>query len=413
MHKDYAIDVTQVREDFPILKTKVNSHPLVYFDNASTSQKPNSVIDAVSDYYQRYNSNIHRGVHELSELATEAYLKAKEKIATFINAESIDEIVFTRGTTESINLVASSWGRSNIAKGDSIILTEMEHHSNIVPWQLLAKEKEGKLEYIGIDNDGVLIEQDLEECLKRSPKLVGVTQMSNVLGTINSVKEIIKQAHKNGSKVLVDGAQSVPHMPVDVQELDCDFLAFSGHKMLGPTGIGILYAKREILELMPPYQGGGDMIKEVHLKESRWNDLPWKFEAGTSNISGAIGLGNAIDYLNNIGMYNIMNYEKEYMKYILDNISRIDDLTVYGPRDAELRGGIISFNIGDIHPHDLATILNNEGIAIRSGHHCAQPLMERLGIPATSRASFYIYNTINEADVFIKALDKAREVFNL
>ena len=413
MHKDYAIDVTQVREDFPILKTKVNSHPLVYFDNASTSQKPNSVIDAVSDYYQRYNSNIHRGVHELSELATEAYLKAKEKIATFINAESIDEIVFTRGTTESINLVASSWGRSNIAKGDSIILTEMEHHSNIVPWQLLAKEKEGKLEYIGIDNDGVLIEQDLEECLKRSPKLVGVTQMSNVLGTINSVKEIITQAHKNGSKVLVDGAQSVPHMPVDVQELDCDFLAFSGHKMLGPTGIGILYAKREILELMPPYQGGGDMIKEVHLKESRWNDLPWKFEAGTSNISGAIGLGNAIDYLNNIGMYNIMNYEKEYMKYILDNISRIDDLTVYGPRDAELRGGIISFNIGDIHPHDLATILNNEGIAIRSGHHCAQPLMERLGIPATSRASFYIYNTINEADVFIKALDKAREVFNL
>jgi len=413
LHKDYAIDVTQVREDFPILKTKVNSHPLVYFDNASTSQKPNSVIDAVSDYYQRYNSNIHRGVHELSELATEAYLKAKEKIATFINAESIDEIVFTRGTTESINLVASSWGRSNIAKGDSIILTEMEHHSNIVPWQLLAKEKEGKLEYIGIDNDGVLIEQDLEECLKRSPKLVGVTQMSNVLGTINSVKEIITQAHKNGSKVLVDGAQSVPHMPVDVQELDCDFLAFSGHKMLGPTGIGILYAKREILELMPPYQGGGDMIKEVHLKESRWNDLPWKFEAGTSNISGAIGLGNAIDYLNNIGMYNIMNYEKEYMKYILDNISRIDDLTVYGPRDAELRGGIISFNIGDIHPHDLATILNNEGIAIRSGHHCAQPLMERLGIPATSRASFYIYNTINEADVFIKALDKAREVFNL
>jgi cysteine desulfurase/selenocysteine lyase len=411
-----ALNIKKIREDFPILKRNVSGgKPLVYLDNAATTQKPLAVINAIRDYYMNYNSNIHRAVHQLAEEATLEFEKTREKVAEFINARSTEEIVFTRNATEAINLVAYSWGRANVKNEDSIVITEIEHHSNIVPWQILTAEKGAKLHYVGIDDNGYLKRQEYMDYLDSSKKikLVSVSHMSNVLGTIVPVNEMIKLAHEKGIPVLVDGAQSVPHMQVDVQKMDCDFMAFSAHKMLGPTGVGILYVKKEILEKMPPFIGGGDMIKEVHKYETRYNDLPYKFEGGTPNIADVIGFGAAIDYLNNIGMDKVREHEVELTTYALDKISRVRGVTLYGPRNAKDRGGVISFNIGDIHPHDLATIMNDHGVAIRSGHHCAQVLMERLDVAATSRASFYIYNTKEEVDIFVNALEEARRVFKL
>jgi cysteine desulfurase / selenocysteine lyase len=411
-----ALNIEKIREDFPILKRNVSGgKPLVYLDNAATTQKPLAVINAIRDYYMNYNSNIHRAVHQLAEEATLEFEKTREKVAEFINARSTEEIVFTRNATEAINLVAYSWGRTNVKKGDRIVITEIEHHSNIVPWQILTSEKGAKLEYVGTDDNGYLKLQEYRDYLNSSKKvkLVSVSHMSNVLGTIVPIDEIIKMSHEKGIPILVDGAQSVPHMPVDVQKMDCDFMAFSAHKMLGPTGVGILYAKKEILEKMPPFMGGGDMIKEVHKYHTRYNDLPYKFEGGTPNIGDVIGFAAAIDYLNNIGMDKVREHEVELTGYALDKINRVRGLTVYGPGNTKDRGGVISFNIGDIHPHDLATIMNDHGVAIRSGHHCAQVLMERLDVAATSRASFYIYNTKEEVDIFVSALDEARRLFKI
>ncbi|WP_415282009.1 cysteine desulfurase [Candidatus Nitrososphaera sp. FF02] len=410
-----ALNVDRIREDFPILKrTVMGGKQLVYLDNAATTQKPLAVIDAIHDYYMNYNSNIHRAVHQLAEEATKAYEDTRIKIAKFINAKSTDEIIFTRNTTEAINLVAYSWGRVNIQKGDEIVITEIEHHSNIVPWQILTQEKGAKLDYIGVGDDGYLKMHEYKKYLDSGKvKLVSVSQMSNVLGTITPIDEIIKLAHERGIPVLVDGAQSVPHMPVDVQKMDCEFMAFSAHKMLGPTGVGVLYVKRDLLEKMPPFMGGGDMIKEVHKYETRYNDLPYKFEGGTPNIADVIGFAAAIDYLEKLGMDRVREHEIELTKYALDKIAQVKGVTIYGPMNANDRGGVVSFNIGDIHPHDLATIMNDHGIAIRSGHHCAQVLMERLDVAATSRASFYIYNTKQEVDAFIGALSEARRLFKI
>jgi cysteine desulfurase / selenocysteine lyase len=412
-----ALNVEKIREDFPILKRTVSGgKPLVYLDNAATTQKPLAVIDAIRDYYMNYNSNIHRAVHQLAEEATLEFEKTREKVAEFIHARSTEEIIFTRNATEAINLVAYSWGRANIKKNDRIVISEIEHHSNIVPWQILTSEKGARLEYVGTDDNGYLKMHEYRNYFdgnNNQVKLVSVTHMSNVLGTIVPINEIIKMSHENGTPVFVDAAQSVPHMPVDVQKMDCDFMAFSAHKMLGPTGVGILYVKKEILENMPPFIGGGDMIKEVHKYETRYNDLPYKFEGGTPNIADVIGFSAAIDYLNNIGMDRVREHEVELTKYALDKITRVRGVTLYGPRNIKDRGGVISFNIGDIHPHDLATIMNDHGVAIRSGHHCAQVLMERLDVSATSRASFYIYNTKEEIDIFVGALDEARRLFKI
>jgi cysteine desulfurase/selenocysteine lyase len=406
-----TINITRIRDDFPILKRQVNGKPLIYFDNAATSQKPEVVIDTIDRYYREYNANIHRGIHKLAEEATVAHEDARQKIAKFINAKRSEEIVFTRNGTEAINLVAHAWGRAKVGKGDKIVLTIMEHHSNIVPWQLLAEEKGAEVEFIKINEEGTLLQDDIQGLIDDRTKIVCVTHASNVLGTINPVKEIGRQAHRNGALFLVDVAQSVPHMTVDVRDMDCDFAAFSGHKMLGPTGIGVLYGKSEHLRDMPPFMGGGEMIKEVHTTGASWKELPYKFEAGTPNIEGAIGLGAAVDYLRDIGMRNIHDYEKELTNYALDRMGHVGGLVTYGPKDTEHRVGVVSFNLGDIHAHDLASILDEEGIAIRSGHHCAQPLMEFLNIPAASRVSFYIYNTKEEIDAFITALEKARKLF--
>ncbi len=413
-----ALNTKKIREDFPILKRTVSGgKPLVYLDNAATTQKPLAVINAIHDYYMNYNSNIHRAVHQLAEEATLEFEKTREKVAEFINARSTEEIVFTRNATEAINLIAYSWGRTNVKKEDSIVITELEHHSNIVPWQILTSEKGAKLEYVGIDDNGYLKLQQYMDYLdggnKKKVKLVSVSHMSNVLGTIVPINDMIKMSHEKGIPIVVDGAQSVPHMPVDVQKMDCDFMAFSAHKMLGPTGVGILYVKKEILENMPPFIGGGDMIKEVHKYDTRYNDLPYKFEGGTPNIADVIGFAAAIDYLNKIGMDKVRDHEVELTGYALDKITRVKGVTLYGPRNTKDRGGVISFNIGDIHPHDLATIMNDHGVAIRSGHHCAQVLMERLDVSATSRASFYIYNTKEEIDIFVNALEEARRVFRI
>lgn len=410
-----TLNPENIRKDFPILQRMVhNNKPLVYFDNAATTQKPIQVINSIQNYYLNYNSNIHRAVHQLAEEATAAYELTRDKIAKFINVKNREELVFVRGTTEAINLVAYSWGRQNVCKGDIIVTTEYEHHSNIVPWQLLTKEKEAKLEYIGVDDNGELLLDQLDNYLETGKvKLVTFSHVSNVLGTISNAEEIIKRCHKKGVKVLVDGAQSVPHMQVDIQKLDCDFFAFSAHKMLGPTGVGILWARKEILEQMQPFNGGGDMIREVHKYETSWNDLPYKFEAGTPNIADVIGFSAAIDYLDNIGMDKVREHEIELTKYALDLISQVKAIKLYGTPDMKKRGGVISFNLGDIHPHDLATIIDEDGIAIRSGHHCAQVLMERLDVSATSRASFYIYNTKEEVDVFIRSLNRAKELFRL
>ena len=410
-----ALNVSKIREDFPILRRKLNGNKaLVYLDNAATTQKPLSVINAICEYYMNYNSNIHRAVHQLAEEATVAYETTREKIAKFINARSPSEIIFTRNATEAINLVSYSWGRMNIERDDRIVITEIEHHSNIVPWQILSIEKAAKLEYISVDDRGYLSFHDYERYLQSNKvKLVCLSQMSNVLGTIVPVDEMIKMAHNDGIQVLIDGAQSVPHLPVNVQKMDCDFMAFSAHKMLGPTGVGVLYVKEEILEKMSPFIGGGDMIKEVHKYRTVYNDIPYKFEAGTPNIADVIGFGAAIDYLDAIGMDNIREHEMEMTRYAIKSLEGVKGVTIYGPCNENHRGAVISFNIGDIHPHDFATIMNDQGIAIRSGHHCAQVLMDRLGLSATSRASFYIYNTTQEIDMFIDALESARKVFRI
>ncbi len=409
-----TINIENIRRDFPILQRKVhNNKPLVYFDNAATTQKPIQVIDSIHNYYLNYNSNIHRAVHQLAEEATAAYELTRDKVAKFINVNR-EELIFVRGTTEAINLIAYSWGRQNVQKGDIVVTTEYEHHSNIVPWQLLTKEKEAKLEYIGVDDNGELILDQLDDYLNTGRvKLVTVSHMSNVLGTITNAEEIIRRCHKKGVKVLVDAAQSVPHIKVDVQKLDCDFFAFSAHKMLGPTGVGVLWARKEILENMQPFNAGGDMIREVHKYNTTWNDLPYKFEAGTPNIADVIGFSAALDYLENIGMDKVREHEIELTKYALEKMSVIKGIKLYGTPDMNKRGGVISFNLGDIHPHDLATIIDEDGVAIRSGHHCAQVLMERLDVSATSRASFYIYNTKEEVDVFIRSLNRARELFRI
>ncbi len=401
-----------IRSDFPILSRQVHGKPLVYLDSTASSQKPNAVLDAMSHYYRNYNANVHRGVYEISEDATAAMEKARVKVARFLNVRQSKQIIFTRNTSESINLVAYSWGNANIHAGDLIILTEMEHHSNLVPWQLLAQRTGARLEFIPVTDKGLLRLDIYEELLQQKPKLVAFTHMSNVLGTITPAQQMIAQAHAAGAIVLLDAAQSVPHLPVDVQALDVDFLCFSAHKMLGPTGIGVLYGKRDLLEAMPPFMGGGDMIRTVDLRESTWNDLPWKFEAGTPAIAEAIGLGAAVDYLNAIGMENVLQHEREMTEYALEQLQTVPELTLYGP-DASQRGGVASFTLGDIHPHDLASILDQEvGVAIRAGNHCAQPLHKKYGIAATARASFYVYTNKLDIDMLVQGLNKAKQIFS-
>ena len=403
----------ELRNDFPIFRKKINGKDLVYLDNASTTQKPYTVIDSITDFYSNYNSNIHRAVYQLAEEATKMYEQSREKIANFINARP-EEIVFTRNTTESINLIAHSWARLNLKKDDGVAITELEHHSNIVPWQILSQEIGTRLEYVGIDENGFLdLEHMIELIASKKIKLVSLSHMSNVLGTIVPIERIIRIAHENGIPVIVDGAQSVPHMPVNVKNMDCDFLVFSAHKMLGPTGVGVLYGKKEYLDKMKPFLGGGDMIKEVFKFHTNYNEVPYKFEAGTPNIADVVGFGAAIEYLEKIGMENIRKHEIYLTDYALESMLSLKYATIYGPRDPKDRGGVISFNIADIHPHDLATIMNDHGIAIRSGHHCAQVLMQRLDVPATSRASFYIYNTKEEIDRFVNAIKEAGRIFKI
>ena len=404
-----------IRKDFPILKRTVRDNkPLVYLDNASTTQKPNQVIDAITDYYQNHNANIHRAVYALAEESTEAYETARDKIANFVNVKNRQEIIFVRGTTEAINLVAYAWGRSHVDEGDIIVTTEYEHHSNIVPWQLLTQEKRAKLEYIGMDDNGELNLDDLDKYLATGKvKLVTFSLMSNVLGTITDAKKIIEKCKAAGVLTLIDGAQAVPHMKVDLDTLGCDFFAFSGHKMLAPTGVGILWVRKPVLQTMNPFHGGGDMIREVHKYETTWNDLPYKFEAGTPNIADVIGFGAAIDYLTKIGMDNVRQHEIELTKYAMEKFAKIPGLQIYGTKDIAKRGGVISFNFADVHPHDVADIIDKEGISLRSGHHCAQVLMERLNVAATSRASFYIYNTKEDVDALIDSLNIVAKVFKL
>jgi cysteine desulfurase/selenocysteine lyase len=404
--------VADVRNDFPILSRKVHDDkPFIFLDSAASSQKPIAVIDALSNYYKTSHANVHRGVYQVSEEATAAMEKARVKIARFINARQSKQIIFTRNTTESLNLIAYSWGSANIHAGDLIILTEMEHHSNLVPWQLLAQRTGARLEFIPVTDDGLLRLDIYAQLLQQQPKLISFTHMSNVLGTINPAQEMIAQAHAAGAIVVLDAAQSAPHLPLDVQALDADFVCFSGHKMLGPTGIGVLYGKKALLEAMPPFMGGGDMIRTVKLRESTWNDLPWKFEAGTPAIAEAIGLGAAVDYLKALDMNLVRQHEQEITSYALEQLREVAGITIYGP-DAQQRGGVISFNVKDVHPHDLASILDQEmGVAIRAGHHCAQPLMDRYDLPATARASFYVYTLKEEVDILVQGLHKAQQIF--
>ena len=373
------VDFKTIIKDFPILKRRINENKLIYFDNAATSQKPKVVIDTLSNFYSNNNANIHRGVHTLSMEATYLYDEAKEKIAEFINAPNNNSIIFTRGTTESLNLIADSWGQSNLKESDTIVITELEHHSNIVPWQELIKKTKSKLRYIPINPDGTLNLANINNIITKNTKLISMTHVSNGIGTINNIKKIIKIAKSVGATTVIDAAQSVPHMPIDVSDLDCDFLTFSGHKMLAPTGIGVLYGKKELLESMPPYQKGGDMILEVTYDKATWNEIPFKFEAGTPNIAGAIGLGAATNYLMKIGMQNIRDHEIEITKYAYNNLMNVDGIEILGPENIDIRAGLISFNIPNIHPHDLGTFLDSKGIAIRTGHHCAMPLIKKLG----------------------------------
>ncbi|MBI2846247.1 MAG: cysteine desulfurase [Chloroflexi bacterium] len=402
-------DVERIREDFPILGQKVNGKPLVYLDNAATSQKPQAVIDVIKTYYATENSNIHRGVHTLSERATRAYESARSEVKRFINAQEDREIIFVRGSTEGINLVANSYGRKFIQSGDEIIISWMEHHSNIVPWQLLCEEKDAVLRVVPINDDGELMLNEYEKLLSTRTKLVSIAHVSNALGSINPVKTIVEMAHSRGIPVLIDGAQAAPHMPVDVTEMDCDFYVFSGHKLYGPTGIGILYGKAHLLEDMPPYQGGGDMIKSVTFEKTLYNVVPYKFEAGTPNIAGAIGLGTAIHYVNSIGLERINAYERELLSYATEAISEIKGIRIIGT--AKEKAGILSFILEGVHAHDVGTVLDHEGIALRTGHHCAQPVMQRFGVPATARASLGLYNTREEIDALVRALYKVIEVF--
>ena len=406
-----TVELEEIRDDFPILQQKVHGKPLVYFDNAATSQKPRAVIDALNDFYVHYNANVHRGLHALAERATKEYERARERSARFINAGSLESVIFTRGTTESINLVAYSWARNNLKKGDEILITWMEHHSNTVPWYQVCEQTGAVIRRIELNPDGTLQLDNLDKLITSRTKLVAVTQISNVLGTINPIRLIADAAHRKGALILVDGAQSVPHMAVDVQALDCDFFAFSGHKMCGPTASGVLYGRKEIFEAMPPFMGGGEMIREVWADHAVYNDLPYKFEAGTPNIAESIGLGVAMDYLTRIGLDRIREHEKEITRYALARLEEFPEVVVYGPRDVEQRAGLVAFTLGDIHPHDLATFLDQEGVAIRAGHHCTMPLHKKLGVAATARASFYLYNTREEVDVFIAALHSAKKFF--
>jgi cysteine desulfurase/selenocysteine lyase len=406
-----AIPALAQREDFPILRRAVNEHPLVYLDSAATAQKPQVVLDAMEHVYRETNANIHRGAYTLAEETTRAYEGARRKLARFINARATREVIYTRNATEAINLVARTWGDATLRARDVVLTTEMEHHSNIVPWQLLAGRTGARVEYVPLTDIGELDAEAYTRLLERThPKLVALSQMSNVLGTLPPARAMIAEAHAAGALVLLDAAQSVPHLPVDVRALDCDFLAFSGHKMLGPTGIGVLWGRAELLEAMPPFLGGGDMIREVTLGGSTWNHLPWKFEAGTQPFVEAIGLGTAVDYLSALGMERVHLHERQLAAYALERLAAIPDLTIYGP-PADRRGGVVSFTLGDIHPHDLATLLDREGVCIRAGHHCAQPLMERYSLPATARASFYVYSTSAEVDALAQALEHARAVF--
>lgn len=405
------IDIDTIRKEFPILKRELDGKRLVYLDSAATSQKPNCVIDALSDYYRLYNANIHRGIHTLSEQATHAFEKVRVKIKNFISAPDSREVIFTKNTTEAINLVALTWGRQNIKEGDEILLSPMEHHSNLVPWQMLCKEKNARLVFPELTDDGQLDMDSFKRVLNAKVKLVAVTHMSNVLGSILPVAEICKLAHENGSVVLIDGAQSVPHMSVNVQELDCDFLAFSMHKMCGPTGVGILWGKSALLEAMPPFMGGGDMISAVWADRFVANQLPWKFEAGTPNIADVIASGAAVDYLNKLGMNNVRAHEIELCQYAQNKFSQLEGVTLYGPSDSQKKGGVVSFNMDGIHPHDLGQLVNEDGVAIRVGHHCCQPLMRKMDVMGTARASFYVYTSTEEIDLLVESLQKAQKVF--
>jgi cysteine desulfurase/selenocysteine lyase len=404
-----SFDVNKIRKDFPILHQTVHGKPLVYLDNAATTQKPRQVIKAVSHYYENDNANVHRGIHALAERATGAFEAARAKVAHMVGTACTNQLVWTRGTTEGINLVAYAWARPNLKPGDEILLTVMEHHSNLVPWQMAAQDTGAKLRFIPIREDYTLDLSKLDELLSNRTKLVALTHMSNVLGTINPVKEIAAAAHRVGARVLVDAAQSVPHMAVDACELDADFLVFSGHKMMGPTGIGVLFGKLDVLEAMRPFHGGGEMIIEVGLERSTYKPAPYKLEAGTPPIAQAIGLGAAVEYLTGLGLDNVRAHEQEITAYAIDVLDRLGDVTVFGPR--ENRGSAVSFAVEGVHPHDLATIVDTEGVAIRAGHHCAQPLMKWLDVPATARASFYVYNTKEEVDALAAAIEKAKRIF--
>ncbi|MFQ5420723.1 MAG: aminotransferase class V-fold PLP-dependent enzyme [Anaerolineae bacterium] len=407
-------DVAKIRADFPILADEAYPGvPLIYLDSAASSQKPTAVIEAMNQYYRHTHANVHRGIHKLSEEATNAYEGARERIGRFINAESSEQVIYVRNATEAFNLVAYSWGKANLQAGDEILLTEMEHHANIVPWQLIAKETGAVVRYVPFRiEDGSLDLSDLDSLLTERTKIFSFTAMSNVFGTINPVKELVAKAHAVNAIAMVDAAQSVPHMPVDVQDLGCDFLAFSSHKMCGPTGIGVLYGKRELLEAMPPFMGGGDMIRRVRLDGFTWNDLPWKFEAGTPAIAEGIGLGAAVDYLSGVGMENIHAHEQFITNYAMEALSEVPDLKVYGGPVSQ-KGGVATFTLGKIHPHDISELLDKDGIAIRAGHHCAMPLHHKCGLVATARASFYLYTTTDEVDKLVESLHRVRKVFRL
>src|SRR5690625_596503 len=402
------MDIKAIRADFPLLDQEVNGHPLVYLDSAATAQKPNQVIESVDDHYRSNNANVHRGVHTIGTRATEQYEGARDRVRQFINAKEREEIIFTRGTTTAINIVAMSYGNQNLSPDDEIVITQMEHHSNIIPWQQLSKRTGATLKYIPMESDGTITLAEVEKTVTSKTKIVAITHVSNVLGTINPIKEIAQIAHRQGAVFLVDGAQGVPHLKVDVQDLDCDFYAFSGHKMVGPTGIGVLYGKKALLDAMEPVEFGGEMIDFVDLYDSTWKELPWKFEGGTPIIAGAVGLKAAIDYLEEIGLDNIASHEQKLVEYALEQVKTLDGIELYGPKE---RAGLITFNLADVHPHDTATVLDTEGIAIRAGHHCAQPLMKWLDVTATARASFYLYNTEEDVDRFIAGLKKAKEFF--
>ncbi|WP_239615131.1 cysteine desulfurase [Cohnella mopanensis] len=403
------MDPIALKSEFPILHQDINGHPLVYLDNAATTQKPRSVIEAVKRYYEWDNANVHRGVHTLGSRATDAYEGAREKVARFLNASSTREIIFTRGTTTALNIVASGYARQTLREGDEIVITPMEHHSNLIPWQQAAKATGATLKYIPLQNDGTITLEDVEATVTERTKIVAITYVSNVLGTINPIAQITEIAHRKGAVIVVDGAQSTPHLKVDVQALDVDFYAFSGHKMCAPTGIGALYGKAKLLERMEPVEFGGEMIDFVELHDSTWKELPWKFEGGTPIIAGAVGLGAAIDFLEQVGLHNIDQHEKKLTRYAMERLSAIEGLTIYGPR--EERAGLVTFNLGDVHPHDVATVLDTDGIAVRAGHHCCQPLMRWLKVSATARASFYLYNTEQDIDRLAESLVKTKEFF--